>query len=142
METTTNAVPPHVLEALSRVLEHLWEDEEKDFRTVSPRRRNHHIYQALTVLARWKDNPSGAPDYFGDCPKCEHRGNDGYLNIGREHWILCHIHRLKWCVGENLFSSWRRETRDNWEDNHRRIARYRKIPIPINPEDFKPRTSE
>jgi hypothetical protein len=45
--------------------------------------------------------------YFGLCPKC-HK-SDGYINVGRNHWGLCEEHRTKWCIGSNLFSSWRDE---------------------------------
>ena len=47
-------------------------------------------------------------DYFGVCPACY--TNDGCLNIGPDHWYVCHEHRVKWCVGSNLFSAWRHET--------------------------------
>jgi hypothetical protein len=44
-------------------------------------------------------------DRFGLCPKC-HR-TDGFMNAHRkEHWFVCHRHKLKWCVGWNLFSSY------------------------------------
>jgi hypothetical protein len=49
-------------------------------------------------------------DYFGVCPHC-HK-NDGFINISRSHWFLCDEHKVKWCVGSNLFSSWRNETED------------------------------
>jgi len=65
-------------------------------------------------------------DYFwGVCPHC-HR-NDGYLNIGTDHWFICHTHRVKWVRGANLFSSWRYETETDWEHNQTRIAEYREI---------------
>jgi hypothetical protein len=46
--------------------------------------------------------------YFGDCPIC-HK-NDGYLNVGRNHWFICTAHKTKWCIGANLFSSAMDET--------------------------------
>ena len=46
--------------------------------------------------------------YFGGCPECGDQ--DGYTNVGRSHWIFCIAHRTKWCIGANLFSSWRDET--------------------------------
>ena len=36
-------------------------------------------------------------NHFGGCPTC-HK-TDGFLNIGRDHWFVCHHHRTKWCVG-------------------------------------------
>jgi hypothetical protein len=46
--------------------------------------------------------------YFGLCPIC-HK-TDGYLNVGNQHWFVCEEHKVKWFVGENLFSSWMYET--------------------------------
>ena len=63
--------------------------------------------------------------YWGLCPSC-HR-NDGYLNLGREHWFVCHAHRVMWCIGENLFSSWRHETGEVWAENRERLKGYAEI---------------
>jgi hypothetical protein len=46
--------------------------------------------------------------HFGVCPHC-HK-TDGFINIGRCHWMFCREHRSTWCIGSNLFSSWRSET--------------------------------
>jgi hypothetical protein len=48
--------------------------------------------------------------YFGGCPQCGK--DDGYTNVGRSHWFFCKAHKTKWCIGANLFSSWRDETED------------------------------
>ena len=61
-------------------------------------------------------------EYFGGCPHCGR--NDGYLNIGREHWFVCHRHRAKWWVGSNLFSCWREETEETWRKNAYLMAIY------------------
>lgn len=46
--------------------------------------------------------------HFGACPQC---GNDdGFYNAGRNHWFVCHEHKVRWWVGSNLFSAWREET--------------------------------
>ncbi len=47
-------------------------------------------------------------DYFGLCPTC--KKTDGCINIGRSHWYYCKKHKVKWCVGSNLFSYWRDQT--------------------------------
>jgi len=52
-------------------------------------------------------------DYFGVCPIC--KKNDGYRNHGRAQWMVCIEHKLKWCFGENLFSSWKDETPQDQE---------------------------
>jgi hypothetical protein len=48
--------------------------------------------------------------HFGGCPECG--DNDGFINVGRSHWMICKAHKVKWCVGSNLFSSWRGQTED------------------------------
>jgi hypothetical protein len=53
--------------------------------------------------------------WFGLCPECQQV--DGYINIGKSHWFYCKQHQTRWCVGINLFSSWRDQT----EAEQRRI---------------------
>ena len=38
-------------------------------------------------------------------------------NIGREHWGFCDTCRIKWCIGENLFSGWREQSDKVFEEN-------------------------
>lgn len=66
-----------------------------------------------------------ADDTFGLCPSC-HK-TDGHLNVGRNHWFVCHQHHVRWHAGENLFSSWRRETEAIWERSWQRISHYSEI---------------
>ena len=54
-------------------------------------------------------------DHFGCCPVCGHEGE--YMNIERVHWNHCPEHGLKWRIGENLFSSWKHETEEDWKKN-------------------------
>jgi len=59
-------------------------------------------------------------NYFGGCPHCG--GNDGYANVGRSHWFFCKAHKTSWCIGANLFSSWRdaaSTTRSVWTSSPR-----------------------
>lgn len=46
--------------------------------------------------------------HCGGCPVCGK--NDGYLNVGAEHWFICIHHKTKWMIGENLFDSWMNQT--------------------------------
>jgi hypothetical protein len=74
--------------------------------------------QALNEARENYDNKEAVragEDYSGLCPVC--RKNDGYLNIGRDHWFFCKEHKTKWCIGSNLFSAWREQT----EDDQRKI---------------------
>jgi hypothetical protein len=61
-------------------------------------------------------------DYFGGCPTCGM--TDGYLNVDRNHWFVCHAHKKRWCVGSNLFGGWRDETEDIWAANEELLNRY------------------
>jgi hypothetical protein len=64
-------------------------------------------------------------NYFGVCPIC--RRQDGYLNNGHDHWFKCDTHRTKWCVGSNLFSSWRFMTPEESFAQVDRLAGYREV---------------
>ena len=49
-------------------------------------------------------------NYFGGCPHCGR--TDGCTNVGPSHWYFCKAHKTKWCIGSNLFSSWKEQTED------------------------------
>ncbi|NQU25802.1 MAG: hypothetical protein HQ567_31325 [Candidatus Nealsonbacteria bacterium] len=63
--------------------------------------------------------------YFGACPIC--KKTDGCLNIGREHWFVCHEHKKRWCAGANLFSGWRDEDESVWQENAEQIKNYEEV---------------
>ena len=69
-------------------------------------------------------------DYFGGCPHCGK--NDGYVNIGREHWFVCNRHKTKWRIGSNLFSGWKDEDEAVWTRNEYRLRNYMEVE-PIRP---------
>jgi hypothetical protein len=71
--------------------------------------------EAITMIEANDNIP-----YFGGCPHCLH--SDGFLNVGREHWCVCHGHKMKWCVGENLWTVL--ETEDELRTNAYRLANY------------------
>jgi hypothetical protein len=60
-------------------------------------------------------------DYFGGCPEC---GDANYLNVGKTHFICCEEHKMRDCIGENLFSSWKDETEEVWDRNRRLLEGY------------------
>jgi hypothetical protein len=64
-------------------------------------------------------------DYFGGCPKCG--THDGFLSVGREHWFICHMHRVKWCVGANLFDSWKHQDASRFRQNAWLLANYAEV---------------
>ena len=73
-------------------------------------------------------------EYFGGCPTCGK--NDGYLNVARDHWMVCHEHKARWLVGSNLFSSWRDESEEDWQRNEYRMNGYAEVE-PISPETIE-----
>ena len=70
-----------------------------------------------------EDGPHGDEgaddDYFGVCPECGK--SDGCINIGRAHWFYCTEHKIRWCIGWNLFSGWQYETEDQQRETYERL---------------------
>jgi len=77
----------------------------------------------MTNVIKFK--PRKSDSYFGGCPECAK--SDGYMNVGRNHWFTCDRHKVKWHVGSNLFSDWRRESKDKWRRNEYRLRYYREV---------------
>jgi hypothetical protein len=71
-----------------------------------------------------------ASGHFGLCPHCHN--TDGCFNVGRGHWFVCHEHKVKWFVGENLFDSWKYETEDEQRAIYDKygLGSYTRIPLP------------
>jgi hypothetical protein len=61
-------------------------------------------------------------NYFGGCPECG--GTNGCRSIGPVHWYYCDDHKTKWCVGENLFSTWKHLSEADWARNRAHLADY------------------
>jgi hypothetical protein len=70
-------------------------------------------------------------EYFGGCPTCGK--SDGYLNAGRSHWFACAAHKVRWCVGANLFGDWRDETEEEQRRKFRPIEDFAEVE-PIYPK--------
>ncbi len=66
-------------------------------------------------------------DSFGACPACGQ--SDGYLDVGPDHWVVCHAHQKAWWIGSNLFSAWREGTQKQWERNRALLATYQEISL-------------
>lgn len=45
-------------------------------------------------------------------------------NVHKTHWCYCRHHRVRWSPGENLLSSWRDETEEDWNRNRATLALY------------------
>ena len=63
---------------------------------------------------------NGIDQRWGACPVCH--GNDGSINVGNDHWSLCHTHKTKWAVGANLFSSGMDETPEEQQEEQEKIG--------------------
>lgn len=88
-----------------------------------------------------KSRAAGGPafpldyDYIGRCPDCLRRAP--FLNIGRDHWAYCPVCRFRWYIGGNLFSGWRDETEERWQENERRLAACRGVtPVRYLPQGW------
>lgn len=63
--------------------------------------------------------------HYGGCPVCG--ASDGPFNLHRENWFICTEHRVRWCVGMNLFDHLEGEW-EAWEIMDRFLSRFREIP--------------
>ncbi len=68
---------------------------------------------------------------FGGCPGCG--DTDGYLNVGPDHWFVCHRHKTRWRAGSNFFSGWRDESEETWLRNRFKLAGYMWVVEPVMP---------
>ena len=72
-------------------------------------------------VLQFKPKPT-TDETFGGCPHCGR--NNGYLNVGRDHWFICDRHKTKWLAGSNLFTGWRDEGEEIWKKNRFKLAGY------------------
>lgn len=68
-------------------------------------------------------------DYFGLCPVC-HKSNY-ILNVHASHYMVCHTHKLFWCLGSNLFSGWKEEPESEWRKNWELLQDYGEVAEPF-----------
>ena len=64
-------------------------------------------------------------DYFGGCPTCG--VHDGALSVGPDHWFVCHMHRVKWSGGSNVFDSWKEQDAMTFRINAVKLSRYAEV---------------
>jgi hypothetical protein len=69
--------------------------------------------------------PEKQDDWMGLCPKC--RKQPDILNVERNHYGVCHKHKVAWLVGINLFSSWQKENEITWRLNAELLDNYRRV---------------
>ena len=63
--------------------------------------------------------------HCGGCPICG--TNDGYLNLGAEHWFICRTHKTRWLAGKNMFDTWKTQTVAQYLVISRLLKRYIKV---------------
>ena len=66
----------------------------------------------------------------GYCPKCRCEARRVY-NVGPYHWAVCQRDKLRWCIGANLFSGWRRKSEGDWVANEFLLADYEEVLEPV-----------
>jgi hypothetical protein len=71
-------------------------------------------------------------NYFGGCPKCGR--SDGLYNVYKDHWFVCHTHKVRWTIGSNILSSWRHETQDEQRERWAVVDDYQDIEGEALPE--------
>jgi hypothetical protein len=145
-ETRHPKLSEAVVSLLRRLLDVVFTIEERHF-GANP--GADHFYRTLLLLDRWLVGAISAeaavlPDVDTDdvdgslagCPLCGK--HDDCVNLGSYHWSLCRTHRLRWCVGHNLFVPEVYEDSvtyvENWQEirNYRVVEPFRFTPKPLN----------
>lgn len=63
--------------------------------------------------------------YISGCPLCGK--NDGYVNTGARHWVICQEHKIKWLLGENLFEGWQNQTIFQYHEHVNQLSEYKEV---------------
>ena len=71
----------------------------------------------------------------GKCPYCG--GNDGFLNVGRTHWFVCHKCGVRWWLGCDLYPTWKSETEEDWSRNAKLLQGYKQVEPQIKGRSFQ-----
>lgn len=79
-------------------------------------------------------------DTFGGCPQCGR--NDGFINVGRNHWFVCDLHKTKWWIGSNWFACWRSQTPDDWKWGAEKLTPYEEVEPVFSLDELRRRRSE
>ena len=70
---------------------------------------------------------------FGVCPKCGK--SDGVVNLGKEHWFFCRVHKTKWFSGVNQFKGCENQTVAQAGGIEIMMNSYQDV-VPINVSDW------
>jgi hypothetical protein len=80
------------------------------------------------------NDASYVEDHFGNCPTC--RRSHGCRSVGPDHWYVCHVHKTKWLVGSNLFSTWKHLSDVEHFENARLLSGYTEVQ-PVRPHPLR-----
>ena len=73
---------------------------------------------------------------FGACPYCGK--TDGFVNLGKEHWFVCHEDKTRWFGGINLFEGWENQTVAQAQSIEKMLDGYKEVvPLRDEPEQKK-----
>ncbi len=64
------------------------------------------------------------PEY-GVCPICSRPGD--MLNVGKDHWMVCHEHQVKWRIGVGFFTPIHGGKPEKWDQAAEFLKRYREV---------------
>jgi hypothetical protein len=81
--------------------------------------------RSFPETVKYAQPPEVRPDWLGLCPYCH--DIDALLNVEREHYAVCHAHKLHWVVGSNLFCSLPNEDAGVWEANRQLLDSYQAV---------------
>lgn len=127
--------------SIAVLLAAIWDEYGIDF---NAHPGNQHLYRVLVALDVWLRgvgpmagtvpvdlDPLDIRDHFGVCPVCGRHYS--YRNLHHEQWFVCHEHETRWLAGENVLSTWRSESPDDWQQNITDIGHYRIVYPMHNP---------
>jgi hypothetical protein len=77
---------------------------------------------------------------YGRCPVCGSAGD--MLNHGKNHWMVCHDHKVKWRIGSGFFSIFQRDRPAKWDQAGAILAEYREVKPLLDEDDAPPQDSE
>jgi hypothetical protein len=71
-------------------------------------------------------SPEKVENVYGCCPVCGM--NDGYVNLGDEHWFYCWEHKKRWKLGAEWFTPIRSKG-DGTTSAEEALAAYEPVPL-------------
>lgn len=83
----------------------------------------HHLQALERVRRKLLGGAFGG--HFGGCPFCG--DSDGPYITGRADWLCCVSHRVRWCIGENLFRKGRFQSPEEREATNQWLGQFETV---------------